>query len=383
MPSFSEPHNPTLFSQSCSVADGTHEPHINKNEALHVEQSCENPLRVATVTCKDPHLQEFIDDVDGLALDKKISGIADLDIPTYIPIADLASSKLSNTTFPSDVVGMTLKDVMSSGVKYIAGTMQEHGQIAFRTTLLLGEALRGKKNILFASESDTLIERLWRERKGCRLFDTLRLMGFSIMTGINFSIFKGECPMGHCLGQKKSLCSAYLAEAAGMPAIPHIYAVNPFDTARWVNYLKKNPQIKLFTMNCQLQKSRQDIKTVVVSVREILAKTAPDVRVILVGFHLPKIYMFGDFLNRIHFADKMAVKCAQSHKKITINFNTMKMRTPWVGDESISEIMTHNINQRRIYIELVKMSMFEKYTMPIDIQNLLEIELVKVGRIND
>ena len=296
MPNFSEPHNPTLFSQSCLVETGLHEPHIDRNEALYVEKPCENPFRVATVTCKDPYLQEFIDEVGGLALDKKISGVDFSDLPSYIPIADLASSKLSNNTFPSPVVGLTLKDVVRSGVRSKAGALQEHGEISFRTNLLLSEALRGKRGILFASESDTLIERLWRERVGCHLFENIKIMGFWIMTAINFSVFRGECPVGHSLGQKKSLCSACLAEASGIPTIPHIYAINSFANESWISYLQANPQIKLISINCQLQKGVKDIETLVNSVLGILQKTSPDFHIILVGFHLPKIYKFGAFL---------------------------------------------------------------------------------------
>jgi hypothetical protein len=44
------PNNPSLFSLSCKVANGVHEPIINNIEARSVQFSCENQFRKNVVT---------------------------------------------------------------------------------------------------------------------------------------------------------------------------------------------------------------------------------------------------------------------------------------------------------------------------------------------
>jgi hypothetical protein len=151
-------------------------------------------MRFNIVSCKDRERQKFIDEVGGLALDKKLSPV-DIMLPSYIPVIDKAVSNFSHWTIPSSIIGVSLTDTIDKGIEYKAGSWHEEKEIRFRTRLLLGEAVRGKKSILFATGQDTLIERLWWDRNDIHLFENLSAMGFSMITGDmvgSWSVFSNE-----------------------------------------------------------------------------------------------------------------------------------------------------------------------------------------------
>lgn len=362
---------PTIFTQLCNVETGVHEPHINRGKSSSVSDSCDNPQRENMITCKDPQLQDFIDDARGLDFDIKLPPI-DINIPSYIVILDKRTAFMSRFSIPTgvDTVGLTLVDIVSKGVVFKAGTHQESGDIEFRRTLTLGDAMLGKKTILFSSGSDVLIERLWREYKECSLFESIRAMGFSLVTGINFSVIKGECPVGQYLNQKKSLLSALLSSNAGSSAIPHIYCLDMYDVDLWCEYLRNNPQTTLVSMNCQLQKSQKDIDAIIKAVSTIMDRL-PNVHFILTGFRLNQIYKFGHNLARIHFAEKTPVKYAQIHRKMFLDIRTMRFSDSYVH-ESVEDIMKHNINLRRVYVELTKEKVLSRYKIPDDVMKIIQ-----------
>lgn len=366
-----ENNNPTLFSQACDVGTGKFEPDVHRNKAYSVSGTCDNPLRKNMPTCKDADLDLFIDEVDGLQFDVVLPSV-DSNFPSYIPILDKETAQLSYLAVPNgiNVLGMTLSDVISKGITYSAGTQHEQDEIEFRLSLLLGNAVRGKKVVLFASGSDTLIEWLWYNRKECELFQNLKAMGFSFATGINFSVIKGECGLGQALNQKKSLISTGMMSQVGIQSVPHIYTIDSYDIDRWVDYLSKNSHIRTVSMNCQLQKRVEDIEAVILGVTQILQKI-PHLHIILVGFHLNLMHRFGPLLERIHFADKKPAKFAQSHRKMIIDPDSLKMKDVY-STERVTEILAHNINQRRMYVEIVKKTTLEKYKIPDEIIRLIE-----------
>lgn len=366
-----EDNAPTLFSQICEVANGRFEPDIHKDKALSVGKDCHNPTRTKIITCKDPDLNAFTSEVGGLALDLPLPNVS-IQLPSYIPILDKRTASFSYFAVPKgiDTVGLTLSDTITRGVTYKAGSLHEQKNIEFRLSLLLGNAIKGKQVILFPNGSDTLIEWLWYKREDCQLFKNLRTMGFRLTSGINFSVMKGECSFAQTLNQKRSLYSAYLASQAGIPAVPHIYAIDRYDVEMWAQYLRNNPQTNLVVMNCQLQKSKEDIRVVVDAVSGLMEQF-PYLHFILVGFNLPEMDRFGVHLARIHFADKVPTKYAQSHRKISLDLETMRMHDR-PSQDTPAEILAHNINQRRIYIELTRQRVLERYTIPNEILTLIE-----------
>lgn len=338
-----------LWSTSCEVENGNFLPFVSPFEAKGITVSCYNPLRKNIVTCKDQYKEEFIKEVDGLELNSKLSTEI-IGVPSYIPVLDIRSAKTGNIPSTCPIVAVTLWDLLRRSILLKAGRYHEINNISFRTDLLLKKNFKSKKVILFLTGSDTLIEWLWYNREECRLFETIKEMGIWAVGGFNFSLIDGECPFSHALNLKRSLFSVWLAEQAGLSVIPHVYCLNKYHSKRWTEWFKANPTVKLFTINCQLQKSEEDINQVITTVKEILT-ALPYLHVILQGFHLNKIDRFDHFLSRIHFADKIAAKYAQSHRRIFFDFEKLKLDDEHSDKFNLNELLEPNINVRYSYIE--------------------------------
>src|SRR5688572_27183566 len=136
MQDFTEQLNrPTLFSNVCETANGTYLPYIHPDEAMNVTEACENKFRENIITCKTPDKELFIQEVDGLALStvsitSRIKGL-----PQYITVLDKRSCK--TVVLPDNVeyVGVSLIDVLKSGMVEVAGGLVEK-EIVFNKELL-------------------------------------------------------------------------------------------------------------------------------------------------------------------------------------------------------------------------------------------------------
>jgi hypothetical protein len=334
-----------LFSTStCEVGLGSFLPILDKQEASQLSTSCENPFGLNIITCKHPKKEAFTKEVNGLELDVTLSSTIQ-GLPYYVPIFDYGSKDVAN---PFPMVGITLHDIVAKGIVLKAGRLHEQNEIMFREKILLSNAFKNKKVILFLTGADTLIEWIWYNRNECAFFKTLKEMGFWAIGGFNFSVIGGECPFSHALNQKRSLYSSYLLEKEGIQTIPHVYAITNFHIKRWINWFSINPLIKLFTINCQLQKTQSDINQLCKTVREILT-ALPYLHVVLCGFHLSEVYKLKDCLSRVHFADKRPVKLAQNKRRIIYE----KEKLGIVSDiySSIEPMILNNIVKQSHWIE--------------------------------
>ena len=345
-----------FFTPDCKVANGEFLPDILPLEAETVSMSCENRFRENIITCKDPYKDEFLEEVGGLSLDLPLSTRLTR-VPTYIPILDVRTIRMNAVLGHTPVVGITLYDILSSGVDFKAGRMHVSDNIRIRKTLLSGH-LQDKRVILFLSGSDTLIESVWHRRRECEFFDIIRDMGFWAVTGFNFSVIGGECAFAQALNLKRSLYSAHLIEQHGMQAIPHIYAISKQQIVRWIDWLEENPTVNYFTMNCQLQKSKADIHQVIAAVSHILS-SRPKIHAILQGFPIRETVAFGYNLPRIHIADSQPIKYAQSHKQALAQIPGGGVRHEFRHEIPIVEIMRENVDQRKAQIAHIRRNLFQ------------------------
>jgi hypothetical protein len=301
-----------LPNYNCRVRSGIYLPHIEPAEADYVLISCMNTSGTNIVTCQDQRLPSFLNEVNGLAFDVAPSGRIRIHEP-YIPIFDYRTIELAYAS-KSDVVGLSLVDILVDPLKLVAGQYVVK-KIAFRDASVIRRLCLHKKVILFLTGFDVLIETIWHQRSACELFQQLSLMGFWAVTGFNFSVFGGECPVAQHLNQKKSLVSSLLIEENGLFTIPHIYAVNEFHIARYQKWLKCNPHIQLLTMNCQMQHTKEDIKQVVRTVQAMLIMNEK-LHIILQGYWFSEVYRLDGFLHRIHIADSKPVKYGQVFQSV-------------------------------------------------------------------
>jgi len=350
-----------MFSEGCEVAKGYLYPFVEPGETKYVTKSCCNRHRECTPTCKDRQLGVFLDEVGGLEFDTHLSsGIYTL--PSYIPTFDYHTRGLSNFNpkhYP--YVAVTLQDILRSGVVYKAGALHER-EVQYRINLLLASAFRGKKVILLLTGSDTLIEWVWYTRRDINFFQTLATMGFYAVSGFNFSVIDGECPVAHALAQKKSLVSCELAEQYGIKTIPHVYAINEYHIRRYITWFKNNSHVKFCVVNCQLQDRMEDVQTTVQAVKTLMQEL-PYLHVILQGFRITRLSLFGELLSRIHLVEKSPIKDAQMRRKRIVLPNEGRLVTGWRRtDETMPELSLHNANHRRVYFELLKKKYLPDYT---------------------
>lgn len=343
------PDSEAIWPNECEVAKGKYRPLINPKEAEGITISCNNPLRQNIITCKDLFKDEFIQEVNGLALNSRLTTNID-SLPWYVPQLDYLSCKEKSLPSIFPMVGLTLHDLVSQGILYKAGRYHEQDTISFRTNLLSASGFQDKKVILFLTGADTLIEWVWYNRAECQLFEVLKKMGFWAVTGFNFSVIGGECPFAQALNIKRSLFSTTLIEKNEILAIPHVYAISPYQIQRWIKWFIANPSVKLFTINCQLQKADVDIAQVVTTVQFIL-NAIPYLHVLLQGFHFDKIEDLSQVLDRVHFADKVGVKFAQSQRRIQFNRFSRRLDDEEKTGLKLKDLMEPNVINRYLFVE--------------------------------
>jgi Domain of unknown function (DUF4417) len=350
--------NKSIFSDLCDVSFGRFSPYIQAEEANNVNFSCINKFRQNIITCKDKSIDSFINEVNGLEFNVSLKTHLG-NLPHYIPIIDYRTAEQIRLPKSIEYIGISLIDIIKSGFSLRAGRIHESKHIAYRNLLFENNNLKGKKIILFLTGPDTYIEGVWYKRETSRFLEAIGSMNFYAVTGFNFSVFGGECAFSQVLNLKRSLYSAYLLEQKGIKCIPHVYALNQFHLKRWTDFFNANRKIRFITMNCQFQKSTRNNSDLINTIKSILAEV-PHIHIILQGFQFPQIHNFGEFIDRIHFAEKKAIKSALGFKLIKFNHSNKKLITNQRNKElersNPLDLVTQNIMARKKYVESISIS---------------------------
>ncbi len=211
MANFNDPPKQLSFaSMDCDVRNGTWEPYIAREEAYAVMFECSEKSE-NHVSCKNPLREEFIADVDGLDFSVSLNQGDLPKIPKFIPILESSFIQSDLSEIPGDFVGVSIADVFTSPLTQTGGRLQAPN-FRFKSGLKNSPMFSQKTPILFMSGQDTLIESLWMQHRQLSLFSTLRDAGFRIATSPNFSVFVGECSLGHRINQKISLICARMLQ---------------------------------------------------------------------------------------------------------------------------------------------------------------------------
>jgi hypothetical protein len=80
--------------------------------------------------------------------------------------------------------------------------------------------------------------------------------------------------------------------------------------------------------------------------------------VLLQGFHFDKLYLFGDYINHIHIADKKPIKFAQMHREILFDENFGRLIELRNSKIEIAELLKRNTDIRNVYLNLVKKNIY-------------------------
>ena len=285
-------------------------PHVHPDEAQMVRHSCAGRGRRNIVSCVDDHLDEFLGEVDGLDISKITLRGRLIPLDTFIPVVPRGMFRRAAYEVPFPVVGNMINDVLTKRVRSRYGYYYMPKDAGIDTEVLRNPIFRGKQVILLSCGQDVLIETLWWNREALGFFEKIASMGFLAVTGMNFSIFSGECPFSHALNTKKSLRYCEEMDGLGVWTIPHVYAINQPQRERWTDWLTARPHVKLVTINTQLQRNRErDVRQVFQTVEHLLAHTSVSVLLHGRGKGLPA-EVKKRYADRLHFAASGPLKSA-------------------------------------------------------------------------
>lgn len=239
-----------------------------------------NYLNMVDCHCED--IQLFIDEVRGLDFgNKSVTSLSPL-ITDNVAVIPKDWFDRSPETIPSDIVGIRLGDILShKPYRNNAKTLLLSDEVQIDLSALQRPVFQGKRVVLFATGIDVVIEKVWHRRFAMDLFRAIASGNFYAVTGMNFSLFLHECPLGHLINLNKSLVFCEELSKLGVPVIPHIYAITDTQRGMWVRWLKAHPNIKTVLINTQMQRDKASMYEVELTVRNLLEYTG--VNVILNG----------------------------------------------------------------------------------------------------
>ena len=244
-----------LYAPTCLSASGIFMPYIHGNEAKLITMPC-TTNSINTVDCRHGGINKFIDDVGGLGFDGiALKNTLQNPLPPFVPVIPKAFFDISPEIIPYGIIGITLKDVFNNPPQKRAGRLCAPKELTIDENIFSKRLLKEKHVLLFSSGKDSLIELLWPQCDAINFFGKMGSL-INTATGFDFSLFCGECPVGHALNLKKSLVTIADYEQYGIKSIPHIYWANEYHLQRWATFLNNNQDVKTVATNCQCYKTQ-------------------------------------------------------------------------------------------------------------------------------
>jgi hypothetical protein len=174
-------------------------------------------------------------------------------------------------------------------------------------------------------------------------------MGFAAVTGINFSVFFGECGFAQALNLKKSLKSAELFQQAGSISIPHVYFAHELHLKRWIAWLQANPTVNTIAINCQFRKA-DDAAFMAAGIIYLLENVGRKLTVILEGPDPGKMKnLFKKYPDSITVAMKGLSLSAQFYHQYESSGDKVFRWSP--GKVPMSQILNQSARNYSRYLE--------------------------------
>lgn len=319
---------PKLFESCRANSIESAAKYIHINEATAVTKPCTGTGH-NIADCRYPELEECISDVGSLSLMDIHPGSTEI-LPRYIPIINDSFFSFPASKFQYEVIGLN--------IKHIIETPQKPKIII---DILNQPIFKNKRVILFASGKDALIEKLWRLSTDNKYFETMGEMGFYTATSVNFSLYEGECPIGHALNMKKTLVTLNIMQQSGLPCIPHTYWINEYQLERWIEWLLANPQIHTVTINCQCYKTGEEHASVTSGIMKILKKVPRPIHFLLEGPKQNLLKRLTGISDLIHVAILFPSISALNSTELTSSKQKLEPVNAY-GQKSVEQLLTHN-----------------------------------------
>lgn len=303
MPSLSDNNQISLFANLNCDADLVAPEYITADEKMLIRERCSGTQN-GIIDCHCFDIPKFIEDAGGLDLNTKIITCESPLIQQNIVVVPREWFDRPAESIEGDIVGINLKDILSHRPHRHWGFYELSDDIRIDLSALQSPIFWGKQVVLFASAIDVVIEKLWFLKNDISLFDEIAKGNFYAVTGMNFSLFLHECPLGQLINTNKSLLFVQKLGELGVSVMPHVYAVNDKQRDKWVEYLNSNPIVKTVVINTQLQRDKYSMREVVETVEVLLEKT--NVNIVLNGFK-PR-HLSGGLGERVFIANQHGLK---------------------------------------------------------------------------
>ncbi len=333
---------PSLYSLLCRSSKGDFLPFVDPLEANTVREIC-GELGVGIVSCKHPNVKDYIKEIGGLNLPLNIGNksFSWRQLPLYVPVISRDFFNYNAEIIDYNVIAISLKDIFTSPPKKYMGRLYV-SNLKIKKDLLESPIFKNKKVILFSSGPDVLIEKVWRKSERLNLFSEIAKMRFFLVTGMNFSVFFGECPVGQAINLKKSIEYFTLLQKSGVPTIPHLYWIHEFHLQRWVKWLNKNPSINLITVNCQMSKTLDNSQIICEGIQYLVKYVKHELHFLLEGPKKELLARLNEYSHLVHIAMKEPSMISMWRTKYIMDRNELRrMNTENIFKDELLKLNTN------------------------------------------
>lgn len=256
----------------------------------------------------DPLIDEWLSVVRGIDFGN-VSARA-IELPafsnvSYIPTIRRGDGELLKTHKPA-FVGIRLEDVVSPRKLMVPENLNRFGLPP------------DTKPILQCYGSDMLIENLWPVRR--EIFQQLAKLGFVAATSVNYSIWDDQPHAERLINIKRGLITFEDWQAAGVPAIPHIYWYGYKDLDAWAEWLKNNPHVAVAAINLQTIRTASEWERAIEHLTYFVGKLERPVHFIINGpANLGRIRQLEDLLPSFTLSNAYAARMASAGQLLQSN----------------------------------------------------------------
>lgn len=193
-----------------------------------------------------PEFAQWLADVRNVGFgDVSAQPIPKFELPSFVPGIRRGSQKLLDSVVPP-FAAVSLGDIVSNELLSMPDEIRHRFGISEKT-----------KIILLCYAKDSLIEKIWKERKV--IFPKIAALGFDLVTAVNYSIWFNQPHAERLINLKRSLVTLEEFQELGIPTIPHIYWYGRKDLLRWCDWIHQNPNVTYVAINLQTERGRDRV----------------------------------------------------------------------------------------------------------------------------
>jgi hypothetical protein len=294
-----------------------------------------------TGRCRE--LEEWLEALDGLALDMPLAPQPQFDLPPFVPHLlnglDVPSALARE---PAIAVGIA-KALTPRGKVSRRAIPEPYTTLSLRAQWGIGE---DTQLICIGNYLDPYLEGLWKAQDQENVWGALRALGFDAATSLNFSIYLDRPRMEHLVNIKRTwLTVQRMQETSSLIPIPHLQWATILDLERQLDYAQQQG-FHTLTLNLQMWK-RQGWDTVAAGI-PVIREMAPDLRILITGVAgLKRIAKLAGAFPNASFSNTTAHYLAQRYLRLRCD-DTRLIKEPVEGHPDL--ILAENVRLFREFL---------------------------------